>query len=550
MFDIKDLQRFGKRNEEVQQNQSKDVWCYTRVSTKDQQTNFSLENQLEAAKRFALKNGYNLVKTFGSKNESAKDDFSRKEFTRLLAEVKKEKEKPFAIIVFMIDRFSRSGGHSITLASELIDVQGVHLIEIVSGIDTTTSKGRNELNQRLLAAEKETINKLERTVPGMKTFVRRGNWLGMAPKGYKQYGRRVKDFERLRENQSIVLNETGTLLRQAWDWKLKGEADYIIVKKLKSLGVKIDNKRLGEMWHNPFYCGYIAHKMLDGEVIKGNHEPMVSVETFMKVNGLAGKRLHEYETHKNCPERPLNGDIYCPICRKPLCGYYVAKKRLHYYKCQTCKGISFNADTSRRFKDKIGAHQLFINLLDSFEMDPIHIEAFKKQVKKMLCTNREIAQKDVAVFKRQLTELENKKEMLQERYAIEGLEQSLYLKFLAKLDDQIAELKQKYEEPLIQIPNLDSSLDKAIDFTQNISKYWQSTTLETKRKIQKLVFPDGLVLETHDRRYLTSKMNGLFAEKQVFVSVSVGDKKKDSRQNDENPEEVAGTGFEPMTFGL
>jgi DNA invertase Pin-like site-specific DNA recombinase len=155
MFDIKDLQRFGKRNEEVQQNQSKDVWCYTRVSTKDQQTNFSLENQLEAAKRFALKNGYNLVKTFGSKNESAKDDFSRKEFTRLLAEVKKEKEKPFAIIVFMIDRFSRSGGHSITLASELIDVQGVHLIEIVSGIDTTTSKGRNELNQRLLQPRKK-----------------------------------------------------------------------------------------------------------------------------------------------------------------------------------------------------------------------------------------------------------------------------------------------------------------------------------------------------------------------------------------------------------
>ena len=120
----------------------------------------------------------------------------------------------------------QSGGQSITLANELLFNQGVNLIEIVSGLDTTTAKGRNELNKRLLTAEEENLNKLEHTIPGMKSLLRSGNWLGKAPRGYDHYGLKVKDFAKLEPRQRIVLNDTGRILRQAWEWKLKGEPDY------------------------------------------------------------------------------------------------------------------------------------------------------------------------------------------------------------------------------------------------------------------------------------------------------------------------------------
>ena len=550
MNDLKDLQRFAKKTEEVQTNKSREVWCYTRVSTKDQESNYSLENQLNAAKLFAKSKGYNLVHYFGGTYESGKDDFTRKEFGKMLDSVKKAKQKPFAILVYKMNRFSRSGGSSVSLAVELIEKLGVNLIEITSDLDTTTPKGQNELFKRLLAAKEENLNKLEHTIPGMKSFIRAGNWLGTAPFGYDHYGPRVKDFSKREYKQRIVLNETGKLLRQAWEWKMKGEADYQIEKRLKTIGVKINRKRLGEMWKNLFYCGVIDSSMLNGEIVQGNHEPMVSPEVFKKVNDtLNGIRPHEYETHKNCPDRPLNGYLFCHVCKRPLCGYE-AKKGLHYYKCQECKGISINANTPKKVSKNTGVHQLFISLLESYEMDPTHIDAFKKQVLKVLDTNKETAQRDVTVFKRQLTELENKKEALQERYALEGLDPDLYKKFMTKIEGQIVDLRQKYEEPLKEIPNLDSNLNKAIDFSQNVSKYWLSGSLDIKRRIQRLVFPEGLILDTQNRRYLTSKMNTLFSEKQAFISVSEGHKKRILTKNSENPDYVAGTGFEPMTFGL
>ena len=81
---------FVKRSE-VQEKKTKEVWCYTRVSTIDQKTNYSLDNQLKAARDYATANGLDLVKDFGGTYESGKDDFTRKEFSRLIEEVKKAK---------------------------------------------------------------------------------------------------------------------------------------------------------------------------------------------------------------------------------------------------------------------------------------------------------------------------------------------------------------------------------------------------------------------------------------------------------------------------
>lgn len=42
----------------------------------------------------------------------------------------------------MISRFSRSGGSAITIVEDLLETLGVHLIEVNSGLDTTTDDGK------------------------------------------------------------------------------------------------------------------------------------------------------------------------------------------------------------------------------------------------------------------------------------------------------------------------------------------------------------------------------------------------------------------------
>ena len=56
---------------------------YTRVSTKRQIEGYSIEEQRENIQEFAKKHNYDLVDIIDGQYESAKTDFTRKEFKRL-----------------------------------------------------------------------------------------------------------------------------------------------------------------------------------------------------------------------------------------------------------------------------------------------------------------------------------------------------------------------------------------------------------------------------------------------------------------------------------
>jgi site-specific DNA recombinase len=547
MSNIFEFQRFAKKKNVVP-TRVKEVWCYTRVSSKEQESNYSLQTQKISAEKFAQEKGFVLVKTFGGTYESGKDDFTRKEFAKLVEEVKKTKNKPYAILVYNMTRFSRSGGQSITILNELVDKHNVHLFEILSGISTDNPRSRNELNRRLLEAESDNIRKLEVSIPGMKAFLRAGNWLGKAPMGYFHEGPRTTDHDRFYKAQRITLNEVGLKLKLAWQWKLEGVQDYIIVKRLNDLGVNIRLQKLSAMWRNPFYCGFITNKLLDGELIEGHHEQLVSRDIFLRINQNNTKRPQGYNIEKHCEERPLIGDILCYSCGRKLSGYLVKSKGLHYYKCQKCKGVTINANT--RNDKRIGAHELFVTLLASYRFKMEFIDLVKDQIVKMIKLTNSSTKKEESLFKKRLTELEGEKENLEGRFAFGKITETLYQKFLTKIDSEIYELKEKSDVPVIDTSNFKNGLNKVIDFVQNVSKYWETGSIEIKKRIQKLVFPSGFYINPINRQYLTPEVNQLF---HLISRISMdcdGYKNEIPTKNDEDYRVVAGTGFEPMTFGL
>ena len=115
---------------------------YSRVSSKQQQDNFSIEEQEREINAFAKKNNYILDKIIGGTYESASGDFSRKEFKKLYDEIKKSKKRPFAIAIKFINRFSRTGAGAISIVRELVEDLGVHLIETSTGLCTENLKSR------------------------------------------------------------------------------------------------------------------------------------------------------------------------------------------------------------------------------------------------------------------------------------------------------------------------------------------------------------------------------------------------------------------------
>ncbi len=351
----------------------------------------------------------------GGVSESAKGDFTRKEFKRLFDTIKQLKNKPYAIAVKFISRFSRNGGKAISLVSQMIDDLNVHLLETSTGLCTDNPKDKNEIYRKLLEAEEENTQRLERTIPGMKSFLEAGNHLGVVPFGYIKYGKRVTDFSRMAEKQRIEITEQGRIFQLAWQWKLQGESHVAISKRLADSGVDLSHKRLTALFRNPFYCGVLVHKFLK-EPREGNWEPLVSMEVFWKVQALlAPQTLGTYQISNSNDARPLARHLICSQCNNLLTGYEVKKKGKHYYKCNVCRGVSLNAETSPKSPQK-GINDTYKELLESVQLEGKYTELFKHQLLKLI--RYQNAEHDMALTeqKTKLGDLMIKKNKLEEKY--------------------------------------------------------------------------------------------------------------------------------------
>ena len=551
---MSDLSRYSQFRKERKKEEpiitTRDVWLYTRVSSKDQTDNFSLENQRDAAEKYAEENGYKITKYFGNLNESASKDYTRKEFQALINEVKKARRKPFGILVYVISRFSRSGGGAVGILNELVEDLRVHLIEVTSGLDTASHVGRITIERKLLDANDENYIRKQHTLPGMKKFVETGQNFGVAPIGYDHYGPRVSDPSKRRINQEIVINDDGIKLRKAWYWKLEGLTDAEILGKLDAIGLRITKQRLSEVWRRPFYIGVQNNKFLGNNQVKGNWEPMIPEKVFWAVQRILDGNHQGYTVEKNNRARPLTGTLVCLECGKKLTGYEVKKKGLHYYNCPRCKGVNINAKSSQKMNTK-GAHQMFMELLESYRLDESLIQPFIMQLKKTFTSMNKGAIEDRAVYSKRIKKLESELDTLDERFAFGVFDnEALYQRLRAKKQDEIDQIRGQLQDSELKISNLDSYIENSIEISQNIHNYWQLGTLEEKRKLQKMVFPEGIVIDTKNRVYLTSKVNSLFLAKSQFQRDSEGGNKKLPIKNDEESCLVAGVGLEPTTFGL
>ncbi|MGH2666746.1 recombinase family protein [Flavobacterium sp.] len=529
------LDRFKvfQKEKTIEVAKTKKIWGYTRVSSKEQYTNFSLDEQRNEITEFALKNNYVLEQIVGGTYESASGDLTRKEFNRLMDEVKKSKNRPFAIAIKFINRFSRTGGNAIGIVQELIEKMGVHLIETSSGLSTENELDKLEVYRKLLEAKKENLERLQKTLPGMRALLASGGWLGKPPRGYELRGRKVSDFSRMQAKQEILITEDGKHLINAWKWKLAGERDYLIRQRLMNLGVNITKQVLSDMWRRPFYCGVSVNALLD-EPRKGNWEAMVSEDDFWKVQIMLNENLpqnkKEFSKSKINPNRPLTGFVKCD-CGCMLTGYEVKKKSLHYYKCQQCKNASFNAFTTKK-SGEAGLNDLFADLLVKYSLKSELVEVFKLQLMKIFNSLNRNGVAEVTSLHSRKKEIEQKMTNLESRYINNpSFLDETYNKFKAEFKVELMENNEKLAIAELKISNHEIFINKSLNVLENMSKCWRNGDVENKIRIQNLVFPDGLSIKPKSREYLTKKVNVVFALIPTIKGSLEGSKNEKTHQN-------------------
>ena len=116
---------------------------------------------------------------------------------------------------------------------------------------------------------------------------RRGYWPSKVPLGYKHTR---EDREKLGIDSKL-----GLLIREAFYCMADGQHSLrktleLVTQRglLTKTGEPLSSASLWHMLKNPFYCGWLRYK---GELIASNHEPLVSLDCFERVQqNLAGRR--------------------------------------------------------------------------------------------------------------------------------------------------------------------------------------------------------------------------------------------------------------------
>jgi len=411
---------------------------YTRVSTKEQaDNNLSLETQRKACNQYAVKHNYNIVAYFGGTHESASTD-ERKEFTNMLTFVRKSRERISYIIVYSLDRFSRND-NSIWLSNQLRKL-GVEITSVTQPIDTNTPSG--QMQQKLLFLFSEFDNQLrkEKCIAGMKEMLLRGDWPTNPPLGY--------DSININGKRTIVVNAKGKLLRQAFYWKMdEGLTHDAIRERLAQKGITLCRQRISAILKNPFYCGYIAHNMLDGAVVPGNHEPLISKEVFLKVNGILEQNTHGYTVKEENEHLPLKRFIRCEKCGQHLHGYIVKKKNIYYYKCST---VGCNTNRNAR-----ALNERFASVLEFFKLDFSDdvLRLIKQQAVATFHQCTQEYQDQYTVLQEQYQELQKKVNRLEERFIEEEIASELFYKYSAKFKEEKEALELQLSKASDKVSN-------------------------------------------------------------------------------------------------
>jgi DNA invertase Pin-like site-specific DNA recombinase len=395
--------KYGKTTGKVVSINNQGAIVYTRVSSKEQaENNLSLDFQKKTIEDYASKQNLPILGYFGGTYESAKTD-GRKEFLRMLEFIKKHKGKVSHILVYTLDRFSRTGGGAIKLAQDLREKYGVTVFAVTQPTDTSNPSGVLHQNIQLLFSEFDNQLRKQRAVAGMKEKFEKGEWVTRVPQGY--------DIVKINGVRKIVINKEGKLIKKAFEWKGEGMKNEEIIQRLNAQGMKMYKQQLVKIFKKPFYCGIINHGLLNGKVIEGNHPKLISQELFLKVNNI-NICSHQYGVpHKKEREQvPLKVFMRCEDCGQPFAGYIVKKKNLWYYKCRT-KGCKCN----RSAKVMNGA---FVEYLQDYIPEEEAIEPLQFKLEQLYYKINEERFEDEKRLNEQLAEVSKKIDTIEEKFYV------------------------------------------------------------------------------------------------------------------------------------
>ncbi len=466
---------------------------YCRVShTKQRNVGDGLQSQEHRCRQYAADRGYEVEAVFSDDVTGGGDFMNRPGMAAMLSHLHKKSNQGRVVVFDDLKRFARDTMFHL----QLRQVMAAHnaTVECPNFRFEDTPEGR--FIETVIAAqgELERLQNKRQTIQKMKARVERGYYVFARPIGYRYktvagHGKLLVRDEPL----SSIIQEglegyaSGRFELQA-EVKRFFEAQPAFPKNRKGIVI---NQKVNDILTRPVYAGLVAAPNWGISVRKGHHEPLISYETFRKIQDrLAGNAKTPARKDINI-DFPLRGFVLCGDCSTPLtaCWSRGSHKSYPYYLCPT-RGCESYGKSIRRADLEGAFDRLLGSLRPSESLYSAARATFKYAWDYRLAMGEELS----ASFKSELSKVERQAERFLDKIAEvdEPSLMSAYESRIRRLEEQKIELNEKIANCGRPVRDFDGTLRTALDFLGNPQLLWHSERLEDKRTVLKLAFGERL----------------------------------------------------------
>lgn len=465
---------------------------YTRVSTDEQAVNgVSLDAQEKQCSNYAKSLGLDVVRVFREEGVSAKT-ITRPALSELLHYLTTNQGIIDTLVVWKIDRVSRNYDNYRAFKKQLAS----HGINILSSTETFEDNASGHLTEGFLGllAQFENETKSERTTLGMTERVESGCWIHVAPLGYKNIrddqGRPTVAPDKYANSVKRLLEMFS--LGSSTQKQLVIEAKVLDIKSVT--GKDINFSTIGKMLRNPLYAGMIKSSLSD-ELIPGIHDGLIDWDTYLKIQLLLTPKLSLTSGKQVDTFWPLRGGVMrCANCDLPITGGSPKGFAKYYpkYQCRKCTkkllGVSTSIDRSK-------LHLEFEALLKQISPDETILESFKRKVMRSWKSRIKDVSSKRALLQTKLTKLESQKDRVLELFIDGSLDYDEKSSQLLKIGGEISLVQNQLRDLTSIKEEKVELLDYCVNFISNLAQIWNDADVDSKIRLQHIIFPEGLVYE-------------------------------------------------------
>ncbi len=470
-------------------DQSAVIYC--RVSdTKSGARGDGLHSQETRCREFAAQRGMTVDAVFHDDMTGGRID--RPGVRALLEHLKARRTGEVVVVVDDISRFARdvrghwdlrdllreAGGKLMSPRMEFKDDADSRMVE---GMMATFAQHQREKNA-------------EQTKDRMRARVQNGYWVFQAPVGYKYHG--VRGRGRMLTRDEPIASVVQEALEGYANGRFETQADVMRFLQDNPLFPKdsrgiVRHQRVSVLLNQCCYAGYVEAPRWGITMRPGEHEPLISFETFQRIQerlkggGYAPRRQNLNE------DFPLRGFVLCDDCGTPLtaCWSKGSGGRYPYYHCPK-RGCDSYGKSIRR--DRLEGE--FEELLQSVTPSASVFRVARKMFKDLWDHRLAYAKSQSQALKVELAKVESQVGQLLERILDANVPSVIaaYERRIEQLETEKHLIKERIANSDRPATGFEETLRTALDFLSNPWNLWCSGRLQERRTVLKLVFSEKL----------------------------------------------------------